>query len=274
MIKTAFHTGFLPEYSACDAVRKIMDFGYDLAELNAELLPWGGPHVSPETPVSERRELARLAPFAAISAHHGNYGNADPALNAGSIEHTNGLIDLADELGIKIVHVIAGPNAEINQISRALGENLKHAERRSITLAIEPIVNRLIGTKAGTLDILRRVPGLQVNFDPSHLQVMDHETVSAAHELGPKVAHVHIKDATGSPDHFAFVPLGTGEIDFTGIMQGLLQHDYDGAISVEHESHFFADDPRPLDQVLRESKHFLDELLASTRGLAKSSKAS
>jgi sugar phosphate isomerase/epimerase len=264
MLKTSFHSGFLVGYSAADAVRKIRDFGYDMAELNAEILPWTPPHVGPDTSAATRKELARLGPFSALSAHHGDYGDADEDRNAVAIAHTRGLLDLASELGITVVHVIAGERAEREALTRALQANVRDAERHSIKLAIEPIVNRIVGTKASLLDILDRVPGLGVNFDPSHLQVMDHDVVSAADAVGGKVAHVHLKDATGSRDKFAFVPLGTGEIDLDGMLKTLVRRGYDGAMSIEHESHYFAGDQRALDQVLRECKEFMDRLIART----------
>jgi sugar phosphate isomerase/epimerase len=261
MLTTAFHTGFLIGVPVGDAVRMIRDYGYDRAELNAELLPWTAPHVQPDTSREVRRELAQLGPFAALSAHHADYGHHDSRRNEAAIAHTRGLMDLATDLEIAVVHVIAGENAERDALLRALDESMRDAERRSITLAIEPIVNRIVGTRASTVDLLGRLPGLKVNFDPSHLQVMDHDVVSAVEQLGPEVVHVHLKDAVGSPNDFAFVPLGQGDIDFDEMLVRLTRHGYGGAVSIEHESHYFAGDDRPVDQVLRESKEFLDRLL-------------
>lgn len=266
MLTTAFHTGFLGDLPVADAVRTILDHGYDQAELNAEALPWTGPHVTPETSAEDRKALARLGPFAALSAHHADYGHADPARNEASIAHTRGLIDLASDLGIAIVHVIPGDGADLDGLARALERNLRDAEARSIAFALEPIVNRVVGTRETALEILRRVPGVAINFDPSHLQVMDGSVTQAVEDLGPSAVHVHLKDAAGTPDDFAFVELGTGAIDLDDVMARLLRQGYRGAVSIEHESHYFADDVRPRDVVLRECHAFLQDLLKRASG--------
>ena len=259
---TAFHTGFLGDISIDDAIRMIRDHGYDQLELDAEQLPWGRPHVAPETSPSELDRLAKLGPFSALSTHHNELGSSNPEHARYATAWTIRLMDVALDLGIGIVHVIPGGDAELHRLYNSLNECAEHAARKGLTIALEPIVGRVIGTTATALDALEKVPGLKINFDPSHLQVMGDDTVDAAHKLGPHSAHMHLKDARGTLDDWAFVPLGAGEIDLAATVEAMIAKGFDGSISIEHESHYFAGDERPPEQVLGESKTFLDQVIA------------
>ena len=100
------------------------------------------------------------------------------------------------------------------------------------------------------------------NFDPSHLEVQAEDPRRVVDELADLVAHMHLKDACGTLDDWAFVPLGQGEIDLEGTVRAMIAEGFDRTISVEHESHYFAGDVRPPEQVLAESKAFLDKVIA------------
>ncbi|HWV55805.1 sugar phosphate isomerase/epimerase family protein [Pseudorhodoplanes sp.] len=264
MVTTAFHSGLLGDFPVLDAVRVIKDYGYDAAELNGEILPWAAPHVGPDTGRAVRQELAQLGPFAALSAHHADFGSSDAARNERSLEHTIGMLELASDLGIGVVHVIAGEGAAADPLRRSLHAALAVADRLAISLSLEPIVNRLIGTRRSAEDLLEDIPALGLNFDPSHLQVMDGDVVGAARALATRVNHVHLKDASGSPNAFEFNQLGKGAVDFDGMLLEIFAAGFDGAISIEHESHYFSTDTRPLNQVLEESRLFLEALIERT----------
>ena len=79
--------------------------------------------------------------------------------------------------------------------------------------------------------------------------------------LFPDIAHVHLKDVTGTPEDFKFVPLGEGEIDLAEMVRVLVEKGYDGAVSIEHESHWFANDKRSATQVLTDCRDYFDGLL-------------
>ena len=262
MLLTAFHTGFLGDIPVDDTIRMIRDHGYDQVELNAEHLPWGRPHVAPETSPKDLDRLAILGPFSALSTHHNELGSPNPEHGRYAVAWTIRLMDVALDLGIHIVHVIPGGDADLNVLYDSLNECVAHATKKGLTLALEPIVGRTIGTSAGALEMLERVPGLKINFDPSHLQVMGDDTVEAAHKLGSHSVHMHLKDARGTLDDWAFVPLGTGEIDLAGTAKAMVAEGFDGTISIEHESHYFAGDERPAKQVLAECKAYLDDVIA------------
>ncbi|MGC4933409.1 sugar phosphate isomerase/epimerase family protein [Gordonia sp. DT30] len=262
MMRTGFHTAFLHEYPVLDAVRLVADHGYDYVELNAETMPWCTPHITPQTDARVRREIAEILPVSSISAHHADYGNADPDLRAKAVQFTQDMMDFAVDVGTDIVHVIPGEHStSIPLLVDSLRRGVDAAAQRGVTLALEPIVNQVIGTADQTAAVLAQVPGLAVSFDASHLQVMDGEVARGAQLLGKHVAHVALKDASGDPLAWRFDPLGDGVIDFVAMLQTLQRAGFDGVVSVEHESHVFADDKRGPEQVLAESKTFLDDVL-------------
>ncbi len=266
MFRTSFHSGFLMDCTAADAVRIIRDHGYDAAELNAETLPWAKAHIGPDTSATIRAELARLGPYSAISAHNSDFGQADQARRKAAVDWTLKLIETAPDYGVDIVHVIPGSDADLESLYDSLATAVDFAGKLGIQLALEPILNQRIGTTDAMLAAIRRIPNLRVNFDPSHLEVMEHNIPDAAERLGPFVCHVHMKDATGTPDNFSFVPLGSGNIGFDRMLRTLQAEGYDGYLSVEHESHYFGGDTRPATQVLKESRDFIVDAVKRVGG--------
>ena len=264
-IPLSFHTGLLSDLPTADAVRMIRDHGYDMAELNTEDLPWGPAHIRLTTPMSEIDAIAKLGPFSALCIHHRDFGAADPDRRDAATAWTIAMLDRAVDLDISIVHVIPGAEADLPALHDALARGVEAAERKEVTFALEAIVGRIIGTTATALDALDAVPGLAINFDPSHLLIMGDDTVEAARQLGSKSAHMHLKDARGTLDEWAFVPLGTGEIDLVKTTAALVEAGFDGPISIEHESHYFANDNRSVQQVLADCKVFMDQMIAQVR---------
>jgi len=261
-IPLSFHTGLLSDMPTADAVRMIRDHGFEMAELNAEILPWGPAHINLTTPASELAELARLGPYSALCIHHRDFGSAESDRCDAATAWTSAMMERAVDLGIDIVHVIPGENADLARLHDALARGVADADDRGLTFALEPIVGRIIGTAEGARAAMAAAPGLKINFDPSHLHPMGDDVTEAATTLFPDIAHVHLKDVTGTPETFRFVPLGEGEIDLGAMLRVLVRQGYAGAVSIEHESHWFAGDDRPPAQVLTECRTYFDRLLA------------
>jgi sugar phosphate isomerase/epimerase len=261
MIRLAFHTGFLLGYPATEAVRMIRDAGYDEVELNAETHPWTNPHIDAYTPAGIIAELARLGPYSSICVHHDDFGSRHQDRRDVALEWTEKMMDRAVDLGVNLVHVIPGGDADYDALISSLSAAAETAEKRRITLALEPIVNRMIGTAERARAVVDAVPELKINFDPSHMHVMGDNIREAADTLSPYVAHVHLKDARGTPGDWAFVALGEGEIDLRGMMQVLVGNGYRGVVSIEHESHIFAGDKRSPAEVLPQCRRYFDEIM-------------
>jgi len=257
----SFHTGFLSDLPTLEAVRKIRGHGYEMVELNAETLPWGDAHIGLFTPSREIEALAQMGPYSALCIHHRDFGSSDPDRCEAAAAWTRAMMDRATELGISLVHVIPGEKTSIEALHSSLAWAVKEAEARGLTLALEPIVGREIGTARGALAAIEAAPGLKINFDPSHLHPMGDDVCEAAKLLAPHIVHVHLKDVTGTPETFRFVPIGSGEIDLAGMLRTLGEAGYAGPVSIEHESHYFAEDGRDLDEVLTDCRRDFDRLM-------------
>jgi len=73
-MKTGFHSVGLDSWPIDEVMRAVAGRGYDAVELNAETLPWAGPHVGPDTTPEERARIRGLADalgieISSISAH-------------------------------------------------------------------------------------------------------------------------------------------------------------------------------------------------------------
>src|SRR3712207_8449306 len=107
-MKAAFHSVGLPDRPILDAMRMISASGYSAVELNAETLPWAGPHVTPETGTVERNAIVTEAhaagvAIAAVGAHIPMVDTHEPA-RAAALDFVKGCSVLARDVGAPIVH--------------------------------------------------------------------------------------------------------------------------------------------------------------------------
>jgi sugar phosphate isomerase/epimerase len=107
-------------------------------------------------------------------------------------------------------------------------------------------------TARRALAALGERPGFCLNLDPSHLVAQLLDPAEFALEFGPRIAHVHIKDARrrldgrrsvlgshlgfGDPGRgWDFVSPGRGDVDFDALVRALNRIAYAGPLSVEWE---------------------------------------
>jgi sugar phosphate isomerase/epimerase len=277
-MRTAFHSVALDQLPVEEAMVMVARHGYDAIELNAETLPWAGPHITPETDQETRRRISNRAQnlgleISAISAHV-SLIDPDPAARADALRFTKGCIDLAVDLRVPVVHGLSGPlapgveEAEAWEwLISAVAESAGYAISREVLFAFEAIANHLISRTEELQQLMNRVGDnrLWVNFDPSHFQVMGDDPVTAARRLAGQTVHVHLKDAQGVPEDFTFPPLGEGRIDFDRMIRELRDGGYDGVLSAEYEAQVYGFD-RPPDRILADSHAFATRLIGLTTG--------
>ena len=79
-----------------------------------------------------------------------------------------------------------------------------------------------------------------VNFDPANMILYDKgDPVEAVHVLGKWIKQVHLKDATRTtvPGQWgAEVPVGTGEVPWTGFFAALNRLNFSGSLVIEREA--------------------------------------
>ena len=178
----------------------------------------------------------------AVLGNYLNLAHPDEAVIRASLEKYYSHIRFASLLGCGMVGTETGaPNAEYRYCPECRSEealalfirNLKPvvrcAEQFGVILAIEPVARHIVYNAKRARIVLDEIGShnLQILFDPVNL--LDLENVNHRDEvfaealelLGPDIAMVHFKDFVRVQEGYGLkaVGAGTGEMDFTPIMQ-------------------------------------------------------
>ena len=153
-------------------------------------------------------------------------------------------IDLAGELGVPIVNTglgVAGPGESLEELYRGLDDLLDYAAGRNVKIGLESHLG-LTETARASLDLCRKIgsPHLGINHDAGNVRfyvgidpVAD--LASVAHEIGPYLIHVHVKDHRGAKGDWDFPPLGEGNIDLAALAAIYRRIGFAGPYSLEIE---------------------------------------
>ncbi len=109
---------------------------------------------------------------------------------------------------------------------RGLAPVVEEAEKRGVTLAIEPVWNHIVWNSDRALEVIRAMGSrnLRIIFDPVNLlsaqNVDDRDRVigEAMDKLCDRIAVVHLKDFRREGDKLKNVAAGTGEMDYSAIL--------------------------------------------------------
>ena len=112
---------------------------------------------------------------------------------------------------------------------RNLAPVAEEAEKRGVTLAIEPVWNHIVWNPDRALEVIRAIGSrnLRIIFDPVNLlsmeNVEDRERVigEAMDKLCDRIAMVHLKDFVRENGKLKSVAAGTGEMDHSDILSFL-----------------------------------------------------
>ena len=240
-------------------------------------------HMTVKHRAALKRRLGNLGlELAALCGDFGGHGFAVAQANPKRIDDSRKVLDLALDLGCKVVttHIGVVPAAKSHpryavmaKACEALG---RHGERVGACFAIE--------TGPEPAEVLRRFlddiglkPWLGVNFDPANLAMVINEDIPEAVEtLGPYIVHTHAKDGVnlkpvdaeklyGSfvepeagfnyADYIQELPLGKGSVHFEKYLPALRKAGFDGYLTLERE---VGDNPR---RDIAQAVDFLREML-------------
>jgi sugar phosphate isomerase/epimerase len=279
-LRIAGHTLGTPEQGVADAMRLFAAAGLDAAELiwqsdyrsgipesdNAELL----------AEIREVRDELQL-PVVGLTPYMTALNSLDESARVRDIERFVSCIRDAESLGAGVVRVYAGAYAPDQSGDReplwqrlvtSLGELAPIAHEHGVVLAVENHFNTMTITAQETVDLVTAVdhPAVGILYDQANLTFTHGEASERALELQRgQIRHVHAKDlifvdrdrpfsssdvATVAGDERAVRSrvVGEGEMDWEGIIDGLLSGGYGGAISLEYEYRWHPQDlPEPLD---------------------------
>ena len=98
---------------------------------------------------------------------------------------------------------------------------------------------------ADFVEIMQQFPDLKLTLDTGHANIGDkngRRILKFIEDFGQRIGHLHVSDNFGERDDH--IPLGTGTIDFTKIVQALKKCGYDDTATLE----IFSEDRRELEK--------------------------
>ncbi len=206
-------------------------------------------------PVRELQESTGVV-ISAIG-FYGNPIDPDPSTRKLHSEHFERLIEAAHRLELPVVTGWIGKypgdvDRNLQEIKKVWPPIVKRAEDLNVKIAIENCPGNIMYRP----DIWRAVfeelgsPALGLEFDPSHLICQMIDAVKAADEFGGRIYHIHAKDAQVLWDRVRELGItvggwcphrlpGYGQFDWAAFFSVLRKHNYNYAVSIEHEDPFF-----------------------------------
>lgn len=183
--------------------------------------------------------------ISAIVGDFGGHGFTDSKTLDWRVNRTKEVINLAFDLGVKIVttHIGVVPNDQNAQEWKLLLQSLpeigNYAAEKGIVLATE--------TGPEPAEILKKLlivlnnPGIKVNYDPANLvMVAGDNPVQDVYILKDYIVHTHAKDGIKLPDEngkkrWKELPLGEGNVNFPEYLKAMKDIGYNGFFTIERE---------------------------------------
>ncbi|MBB5936978.1 sugar phosphate isomerase/epimerase family protein [Streptomyces zagrosensis] len=151
------------------------------------------------------------------------------------------LAERCPRLGTRFIRVMSYPNDGLSEESwrqevlTRMGKLAVRAEEAGLVLLHENCAG-WAGTEAARMrELLDEVdsPALRLLFDVGNGVAYDYEAYDLLPEIAPYVAHVHIKDAIGTPDDAHYMLPGDGRCRVEDSLRFLLDQGYTGIWSIE-----------------------------------------
>ncbi len=145
-------------------------------------------------------------------------------------------LEIAECHAIPFVRIFSGwrvpdPPRVTGEVAEVVAEALRRAGSSPVEVLLENEHDCNVGTARETSDLLGRVPGLRVIWDPgNHVRGGGPPEESALDESIERIAHLHLKDVDAKG---RWVPLGTGLVPFATLVPRLLGAGYAGVFSLE-----------------------------------------
>lgn len=252
-----------------DGLKKAKELGADGVQIYAVSGEMDPANLSPGARKELKDYIASLGlEISALCGDLGGHGFQDASVNAAKIEKSKRILDLAVELGTKVVttHIGVVPDLATDPIyetmHRACEELGVYAKSLDAYFAIETGPETAVHLK-GFLDTLS-TNGVSVNFDPANMvMVTGDDPVQGILTLKDYIVHTHVKDgirlrqadprevygslgykpmsheqiaeaATSGP-YYRELALGEGHVDFTRYFQALRDIGYKGYLTIERE---------------------------------------
>jgi sugar phosphate isomerase/epimerase len=131
------------------------------------------------------------------------------------------------------------------------------ADAEGIVLTVETRIGTFTENPEAAVELCRRVPGLGLTLDPSHL-ISGPNQGRNFDAVYPYVRHVHLRDTGRSPEQFQ-VRIGQGEVEYGRIIAQLTRCGYDRVLTIEICD--IPDAPYAMETEVRKLKYLLESLV-------------
>ncbi len=154
-------------------------------------------------------------------------------------------LDYAAELGARTIAVCGGFlgrrfrtvfGSDFDLFARNLQAATDHAAKNGQALCFHPHCGCMVETGEELDRLSERLPHLPVLVDTGHLVAVRTDPVALIRRLGPRVAHVHLKDWDPGAGRFTEIGKGAAGLDFQAVFDALDGVGYRGAVVVERDS--------------------------------------
>jgi sugar phosphate isomerase/epimerase len=239
----AFSTLGCPDWTLEQAAAQAARHGYRALEvrlLNGEIIP-------ADLSAAQRAEIKEILARHQIGiiglGLSTRFAFADAAERQANLEQLYRYLELANDLQVPMVRTFGSPGQldipmedAIQYVAEALNAAAPAAERHGVTVVLE--THDAFCKGADVAKVLAQVASDRIGavWDVHHPFRMGENIETTWRLLGPRVKHVHIKDARLRPDgSWQLVLLGEGEVPCRAVVELLNREGYEGYIAAEWE---------------------------------------
>ena len=266
-----------------DALVAIRDLGFSEIDLGA--LPGVCDHVPFAVSDADVDEVAGLIATSGLRVRsvNGDIGDLnavlEPAARSARREHLERLLRLTGAVGAVALVLPNGAlshepvrdlGTDLDLVAAELADAAHRAADAGLELWVETLhILRLCHTAERAQRLTERLdPTVGVVMDVSHIVAAGASPVDFVASFGPRIRHVHLRDATPGNIHHS---IGNGAVDFADTVAAIENISYEGHLTLELETRDLDDVDRPA--ATARAAAFISALLPPAAGAARTIQA-
>lgn len=249
MIKYALNNWIYPDEDMRTIFTRAARFGYDGIELIGEPEKYSLPEIKALCEEFHLK-ISAVVGWSIYGIPGRDLASPDTAERSAAVAYAKRCVDLAIDLDAPVMVILPSAAGRTSPVGnpgvedwdacaaeeyRLAVDSVKqiaaYATGKPITLAIEPI-NRfetfMINTLEKALGFLKDVdaPNLKIHLDFYHANIDEADPVGAVRQAGAQLVNMHVADSNREAP-------GRGHTDWAGLMQALVDIDFDGYMAME-----------------------------------------
>ena len=267
----AFSTLGCPAWTFEQAAEQAAAHGYaglEVRLLGADIIP---PDLSAEGRRQVKETVARHKIRIVGLGASTRFSSPDPAERRANLEQLRQYLELASDLEVPMVRTFGGNVADghtvdetVDWVAQSLNEAAPSAQALGVQVVLETHDAFCRGAEVAKVLAQVNSPWVNAVWDVHHPFRMGESVAETWRLIGPRVKHVHIKDARLRPDgDWQLVLLGEGEVPCRQVIELLVREGYMGWLAAEWEKKWHPEIEEPevaLPQHARVLREWISEL--------------